>query len=73
MNTEHKKIACNAYVDVSHHESCNCDMIIGRDIMHSLGINLLFDTAEISWDNARIHMQPPEMLRSIWVDTLEHE
>jgi hypothetical protein len=49
---EHRKISCNAYVDESHHESCNYDMIIGRDIMHSLGINLLFDTAEISWDHA---------------------
>jgi hypothetical protein len=48
-------------------------MIIGRDIMHSLGINLLFDTAESSWDNAKIDMQPPEMLRSDWVDTLEQE
>jgi hypothetical protein len=44
---EHRKIACKAYEDESHHESCNYDMIIGRDIMHSLGINLLFDTAEI--------------------------
>jgi Reverse transcriptase (RNA-dependent DNA polymerase) len=70
---EHRKIACNAYVDESHHESCNYDMIIGRDIMHSLGINLFFDTAEISWDNAKVHMQPPEMLKSDWVDTLEQE
>jgi hypothetical protein len=70
---EHRKISCNAYVDESHYESCNYDMIIGRDIMHSLGINLLFDTAEISWDNAKIHMQPPEMLRSDWVDILEQE
>jgi hypothetical protein len=36
--------------------------------MHSLGINLLFDTAEISWDNAKIHMQHPEMLKDNWVD-----
>jgi hypothetical protein len=70
---EHRKIACNAYVDESHYESCNYDMIIGRDIMHSLGINLLFDTAEISWDNAKVHMQPPEMLRSDGVDILEQE
>jgi hypothetical protein len=48
-------------------------MIIGRDIMHSLGINLLFDTAEISWDNAKIHMQHPEMLKDNWVDALEQE
>jgi hypothetical protein len=48
-------------------------MIIGRDIMHSLGINLLFDTAEISWDNAKIHMKHPEMLKGNWVDALEQE
>jgi hypothetical protein len=48
-------------------------MIIGRDIMHSLGINFLFDTAEISWDNSKIHMQHPEMLRDNWVDALEQE
>jgi hypothetical protein len=68
-----RKIACKAYVDESHHESCNYDMIIGRDIMHSLGINLLFDTAEISRDNAKINMQHPELLRDNWVDALEQE
>jgi hypothetical protein len=70
---EHRNITCNAYVDESNHESCNYDMIIGRDIMHSLGINLLFDTAEISWDTAKIHMQHPEMLKGNWVDALEQE
>ena len=48
-------------------------MIIGRDLMHSLGINLLFDTAQISWDNAIIHMQPPDKLTGEWVDALEQE
>jgi hypothetical protein len=48
-------------------------MIIGRDIMHSLGINLLFDIAEISWDNAKIHIQHPEILKDNWVDALEQE
>jgi hypothetical protein len=70
---ENRKICCNAYVDESDQKSCNYDMIIGRDILHSLGINLLFDTAEIMWDNAKIHMQPPEFLKKDWVDTLEQE
>jgi hypothetical protein len=47
-------------------------MIIGRDILHS-SINLLFDTAEISWDNAKIKMQHPEILKGNWVDALEQE
>jgi hypothetical protein len=48
-------------------------MIIGRDIMHSLGINLLFDTAEITWDNAKVRMQTPDVIKGDWIDTLEQE
>jgi hypothetical protein len=48
-------------------------MIIGRDLLHSLGINLLFDTAEISWDNAKIHMQPHVKQDRDWLDTMEQE
>jgi hypothetical protein len=70
---ENRRILCNAYVDESHQEACNYDMIIGRDIMHSLVINLLFDTAEITWDNAKVHMQPPEILKEDGADTLEQE
>jgi len=41
--------------------------------MHSLGINLLFDTAQIVWDNAAVYMQPPNRLQGDWVDELEQE
>ena len=70
---ENRTISCNAYVDESHHASSNYDMIIGRDTMHSLGVNLLFDTAEISWDNAKVHMQPPASLQGDWAEALEEE
>jgi hypothetical protein len=70
---ENRKITCSAYVDESHYESSNNDMIIGRDLLHPLGINLLFDTAEISWDNAKIHMQPPGRTNGDWLDTMEQE
>jgi hypothetical protein len=70
---ENRDISCNAYVDESPPETCHYDMIIGRDLMHSLGINLLFDTAEISWDNATVRMLPPESLRADWIDDLENE
>ena len=70
---ENRKITCNVYVDESHQASSSYDMIIGRELMHSLGINLLFDTAQISWDNATIHMQPPGRLSEDWVETLEQE
>ena len=70
---ENRVISCNAYVDESNPETCNYDMIIGRDLMHDLGINLLFDTAEISWDNARIKMIQPSSLTDDWVTDLEKE
>lgn len=34
------------------------DLIIGRDLMQELPINLHFDSLEIEWDNARIPMRP---------------
>jgi hypothetical protein len=43
---ENKKITCSAYVDESHHESSNYDIIIGRDLLHSLGINLYYLTLQ---------------------------
>jgi hypothetical protein len=70
---ENRTINCNAYVDESHHESSNYDMIIGRALLHLLGINLLFDTAEISWDIAKIRMQPPGKQDRDWLDTMEQE
>ena len=39
----------------------------------ALGINILFDTAEISWDNARVKMQLPERINRDWIDNLEQE
>ena len=70
---ENRNISCTAYVDESPRSSVHYDMIIGRDLMHSLGINLLFDTAQIVWDNATVYMQPPNRLQGDWVDELEQE
>jgi len=70
---ENRTVSCNAYVDESPHERNNHDIIIGRDLMHSMGINLLFDTAQITWDNATVPMRPPDRLTGDWVDTLEKE
>ena len=68
---EHRKTSCTTYVDES--QSCNDGMIIGQDIMHSLGINQLLDMVEISWDNTKLHMQPPEVLQGDWIETFEQE
>jgi transposase InsO family protein len=70
---ENRKISCTAYVDETPQGNVSYDMIIGRDVMHNLGINLLFDTAQISWDGATIYMQSPERLKKDWVAELENE
>jgi hypothetical protein len=33
------------------------DLIIGRDLMHEIGLDICFSTAEIIWDDASIPMQ----------------
>ena len=38
----------------------NYDMIIGRDLLHTLGINLNFQELEISWNDASIPMKPTD-------------
>jgi hypothetical protein len=35
---------------VCYQGSCNYDMIIGRDILQFLGINIQFSTQEVVWD-----------------------
>ena len=65
---DNRKFSCTAYVDELHQESCNYDMIIGQDIIHSLGISLLFDIPDIP-----LHLQPPEILQGDWIETLEQE
>ena len=70
---ENRTISCKAYVDETNPEICSYDMIIGRDLMHELGINLLFDTAEIFWDNATVKMVAPSSLSEDWVENLEKE
>lgn len=43
---ENQKIVCNTYVDESDHALCNNDRIISENIMHLLGIRLLFETTK---------------------------
>ena len=68
-----RNITCEAYVDESPHEDSHYDIIIGRDLLHSFGINILFDIGEISWDGAKKNMQPPSMLKGTWINEMEQE
>jgi hypothetical protein len=40
------------FVDESDNRLSNYDMIIGRDLLHELGIDLLFSTGEMKWGQA---------------------
>ena len=70
---EKKEIYFNVYVDESPSENSRYDMIIGRDALHELGIDLCFSEGTITWDYATIKMQNPELLDNKWLDKLESE
>ena len=42
---EHRKINWNCYVDESDLKDTTYDLIIGRDLMHEIGIDIRFSTA----------------------------
>ena len=68
-----KIVSWNCYVDESDNSNNNYDMIIGRDILHELGIDLMFSTAEMTWDNVTIPMQPITKLSEDWAEQIENE
>ena len=70
---KHREISWKVYVDNSKAEDNNYDMIIGRDLLHELGINLKFDTAEIEWDQASVAMQNMDTVKEDWAEQFEEE
>jgi hypothetical protein len=48
-------------------------MIIGRDLLHEIGMDILFSKAEMIWDNASVPMQSVDKLSVDWVDQFEQE
>jgi hypothetical protein len=43
-------------------------MIIGRDSLHELGIDLLLNLGVIKWDNATVPMRDPSQPRDTEID-----
>jgi hypothetical protein len=68
---KHREITWNCYIDDRHSSTSPYDLIIGRDLMHEIGIDIRFSTAEITWDNASIPMQPPHKFENM--DKFEQE
>ena len=70
---EHREITWNCYVDTTKNNLSHYDLIIGRDLMHEIGINILFKDAEIEWDGATIPMQSLDKLGETYIDEFEQE
>ena len=62
---EGKEISWKMFVDETDQQLNNYDMIIGRDLLHELGIDLLFSEGVMKWDNATVPMRDPSMLRTM--------
>jgi hypothetical protein len=48
-------------------------MIVGKDLLHDIGLDLIFSKAEMIWDNASVPMQSIDMLSVDWIEQLEQE
>ena len=60
------------YVDETTNLS-RYDMIIGRDLMTELGMDIKFSTGEMTWDNASIPWRDIICLDDEKIDKLENE
>jgi hypothetical protein len=54
---KHKEITWTCYVDESDNDSSTYDLVLGRELMHEIGIDICFSAAEVRWDNASIPMK----------------
>ncbi len=62
---EHK-----AYIDTSAMKNSRYDMIIGRDLMIELGIDILFSESAIKWDTAYVPLKNPEDIQGDKLESL---
>jgi hypothetical protein len=61
------------YVNESDARLNSNAMIIGRDLLHELGIDLLFSLGVMKLDNATVPMRYPSQLRESNIDDFEDE
>jgi len=63
---KHRVIEWEMYVDESSSSlSSSYDMIIGRDLMESIGLDLLFSENLMRWDNATVPMRDNSLFREV--------
>jgi hypothetical protein len=68
-----KDITWNMYVDESDSKDCRYDMIMGRDLLNDIGLDLLFSTGMMVWDNASVPMRDPEWLHDDRINEFKQE
>ena len=68
-----REIKWSAYVDDNSSLKSRYDLIIGRDMINELGIDFLFSTGQMCWDNATVFMRSPDSLDLDNLDSLEEE
>ena len=66
-----KTITWPLHVDAG--ESTHYDMILGRDLLTHVGIDLLFSERKISWEGATIPMKDPNLFKLKSINQLETE
>ena len=72
---EHKVVTWQANVDPSKQSTSQYDLIIGRDMIINLGIDIFFSQECIKWGEAiEVAMKHPSFLyEPQWVDLLKKE
>ena len=70
---EQRNISWTAFVDETDKLSSRYDMIIGRDLLDELGMNFLFSTNLMEWDNASTPMLDPDLFDQDNLDELAKE
>ena len=68
-----KHVTWKMHVDSSKQLPSKYDIIIGRDLMQSIGIDLLFSTKEIRWEGTTVPMRDPSLFKNNKLERLEQE
>jgi len=66
-----KTVTWEMHVDETPSGVSNYDIILGRDLLTNIGVDILFSSQQVTWENASIPMRDPEIFRkseSTWLD-----
>ena len=61
---ENRDLDREMYVDESDMK-CNYDMIVGRDLMDAIGLDILFSKGTMIWDNSEVPMKPYDSFENL--------